>query len=187
MKKIVLLLIFLFVFAMPASAEIFKMVASKNIIIYSQHGQVIEKKNDASYIVFIEFAKSPGALIKSFSVKHAYISIYTRTTDYVSHKNFNPLIVFSLQNPPKFEITKNNLTETFVIPKKDTDLASHQIRHYLNSKNNATFGTAEKISVLLPLSDGTEMRIDLPEEIIEEWNYVYNADMSKEKKEMLNK
>ena len=186
-KKIVLPLICFFVFATPVSAEILRNVGQDGTFVSSQYTQLIQKKDDAKYFVFIEFLK--GRIPFLFSVIKGFsLSIETRTTDYVAHDNFEPLIVFSLQTPPKFEITKNNSTETFVITKSNTRIASHKITHFLGPvRGQKTFDAAEKIVVLLPLSNGTEMRIELPEEIVKEWSYIYAADMRKEKKETLNK
>ena len=180
-----------FVFTTPASAEILKLTEKTKVVYCSQYTHIIEEKNGQKYIMFINFEKNKTISDNPFFL----FSMYTGTTNYVSHDNFNPLIIFSLKTPPKFEITPNtpkvsNLFEdsknstnphikTFNLPTKNTFIEPHGIIHEFTSKIPADFSKAEKIVIIMPCSDGTELRIELPEEIAKEWHDVYTVDLHK--------
>lgn len=201
-KKIILLLICVFVFTTPASAEIRKTVNNHGIFISSVYAQTIAEKDDAQYVIgfVLERHKLNSGLIAStpdfnLSIKAFAISATSPSTTFAPDKHFDPLIVFSFKTPPKFEITKDNSVQTITITDK-TGIDDNNIIYNLDKKGfwgeprgkmAIILPTAEKITIIMPFNNGTEMRVELPEEIVKEWNYISTADMRKEKKEALNR
>ena len=200
MKKILLVLVCFiftsFIFTTPASAEIIREAGRYEVSIFSQYSQILQEKNNEKYLVFIEFA--------GYKVGYAFanaqmfsINIYTRTTNFVHVNQFEPNMVFSFKTPPKLEISDKIPTGLFTglnLPKeaislvnKNSTVGDYSLNYYIPGDMLEKFVEAKKINVILPFNDGTELRIELPEEIVKEWNYVANADLGKEKNATLNK
>lgn len=201
-KKIVLLLICLSVFTTPAYAKISKTVNNHGIFISSRYVQIIAEKDEAKYVIgfSLERHKLNSGLVAaspdfSLSIKALAISTTSPATIFAPDQYFDPLIVFSFKTPPKFEITKDNSVQTITVTGK-TGIDTHNIIYNLSKqkffggpaeKLAVILPTAEKITVIMPFNNDTEIRIELPEEIVKEWNYISTADMKKEKKEVLNR
>ena len=188
MKKLIVLFLAIFILGtVSVSAEIFVFTDETRVVHYSTYMHSIDVKNGQSYFMSINFAKNePTSGSSNFEV-----SIYTGTSNYVSYNNFDPLIIFSLKTPPNFEITLNtpknpadNPVKIFNLPEKNTFINVHGIKHEFTSKTSLDFSKAEKITVILPLNNDTELRVELPKETVKEWGYIYNMDIDKERKEL---
>ena len=201
MKKILLVLVCFiftsFIFTTPVSAEIIREAGRYEISILSQYSQTIQEKDNEKYLVFIEFAAYKAG-VGFVNVDFVSINIYTRTTNYVHTSKFEPNMVFSFNTPPKFEINDTKKTGLFadlypvdkqqiVLSSKNSSVGDYSISYQIPNDMLEKFILAKKINIILPFNDGTELKIELPEEIIKEWNYIANADLGKEKKATLNK
>lgn len=201
-KKISLLMMCLLFLTTPAYAEIDRAVNNHGIFISSRYAQIIAVKDNAKYIIgfSLDRHKLNRGLVAdspefSLSIHAIAFSTTSPPTKLKPEQYFDPLIVFSFKTPPKFEITKDNSVETITITGK-TGIGTDNIIYNLGRKN--FFGdraeklaliipTAEKITVIMPFDNGTEVRVEIPESILKEWKHISTADMKAEKKEALNR
>lgn len=183
MKKIFILLM-LFILAMPMNGEakIDKSTSKDHIQLTSGYSIILDKKDDKEYVFYVHFSRN----ITNFGwpVRSQYYNLGLSAFDY--NIGFDKTIVFSHKNTPKFEFLKNNSVKIIVIPKKKTFLSTSQISYSKINSFADEIKDAEKITIIMPMSDGSTKRIELPEEIVAEWNYIMNANMHDEKKEMMD-
>lgn len=194
-KKIFLILIcLLVVFAQPASAEVRKTIDRNAVVISSGYSKVISlsEKGDVGYAIRITLRRHMllrGDIVSSlpsFSVSIRSFAFLTSSpsTEFDPDKHFKNLVVFSVKTPPNFETGKGDSFERFTLNGKPSGISSNHITYGPNKK---IFATAEKIAIVMPVSDGTEIRIELPGEVVKDWNYISTADMGGVKKELLNR
>lgn len=96
-------------------------------------------------------------------------------------------LMFSRVDSPRFEILKNGRNEVLVMSEVSNKIGEKgdMVIDYLIKKDSLTaLNEAKAVTLIMPTLDGGFEKFEIPEDILEEWQYVMTSDTKKEVKEM---
>ena len=98
--------------------------------------------------------------------------------------DLNAPIIVGQNRYPLFELNMNGESETIRLRK----LSQYSRKSFIVITGNvhfldALYGKSERVTMLLPLSEGGMARIPIPAEVIEQWEQVSSADLKKMRRE----
>lgn len=91
---------------------------------------------------------------------------------------------FSKKKPFMLETQKES-TKKLIIFKKVSGIGNGAISYKLKKNDLAPIYNADKVVLLVPTRDGETLKIEIPKETLNDWQYIMTADMRKVKKEIL--
>lgn len=171
MKKLLLPFLCLLVLVQAsASAEIKKSISDKNIFISSEYRLKIDGTNNFVWLYYYRtnFTKDPRfAEFLDFSVFKSE-SAQTANSD----------ITFTSKNPPSLALYKNenNIGQAFNL----AEIGTTELKFLIINKS--LFASAEKAALLISRKDGTTLQVEIPNDVIKEWQFIASCDLKEEYK-----
>lgn len=183
MKRIFLLaMVFMLVLQVTAFAKVDKSATNQSLSLSSNYQASYQMKDkDGQYNCTILIILSRSYLADIFGTDENY---YFRVSSFTDIQNKGTGLAFSKKNPVKLKVIKKD--ELSIIPFKKIYSISGGTAWYKIKKNdlNSTY-SANKVVIVVPAQNKSIVEIEVPKEIVDEWQYIMTADMRKIKKEIL--
>lgn len=181
MKKILLLsMIFIFALQMTAFAEIRKSVSGKIVTVESNYISSFEKKS-SPYKYTVQINVDNNRYADAFDSSINYYFRVSASKALEMDVKFSP---FTKKNTIKLDVYKKGERNSITF-KKINSIGNGYVIYKINKKELEKTYDSERVVMIVPFTEGELEEIEIPKEIVDEWQYVMTADMRKIKKEIL--
>lgn len=179
MKKILLLILGFILAAQGVTyAEINKnMVHTNMYCIESYYRDTLKINENNNYLIQLYVQKYNN--IKGINV------IIFATPENKEQNNDYTSFVFSVKNPPYMQIISQDTKKDLPLFRKVTGVNKEYTDGSIDRKSVTEALLGDTVYVVFMTKEGKEVRVEIPETILKEWQYVITADMRKIKKKIM--
>lgn len=190
MKRIFLLaMVFMLVLQVTAFAKVGKSATNDGAHINSEFEVIyLREKENTLYECMASIRVDRSYLTDIFNDDRSYFAVtaWVPSNKNMGENNGNEEngLIFSKKAPVTLEVYKNN-KKSLVNFKKVYSVSNMSIMYKIKKSDLAPIYDADKVILLLPAKNSEMIEIEIPKEIIKEWQYILTVDMRKVKKEIL--
>jgi hypothetical protein len=177
MKKIIISILgLLFLFQASAFAKVEKSLSHNLVHFKNESRYKINETNDSLWMLLSRdgyFGKSKLRINPDL-----YIGLYKDASPKGTNTDAKTDIVFSTKTPPYFLLSnkKSGTEQIFTL----SEIATDHVRFSINNKDLLV--KVDKVSIVLTLKDGSIQKIDIPDDVLNDWKYILNCNLLDEYK-----
>ena len=156
-----------------AGAEVNKDVSQSLFSLSSRYAL----KTPEGHALRIFFVRSRVSSISVVNNGEYRLNVYAKNADNASI----PRVWFDFDIPPRVELKRDGLVTALFLPKKSSRISAEMMVQVFDKEALQMMADFDGITIVVPYSDYSERRFELPPDIVAEWRYILSVNIMAER------